>query len=70
MEGFSKIAEPLTRLKKDDDPFRWGEDQQEAFDTLRSRLQSAPVLAHFDEAADTEIRTDASDGGIGAILVQ
>lgn len=70
VEGFSKIAEPLTRLTKDSVAFEWSEEQQTAFDTLRERLQTAPVLAHFDDASDTEIRTDASNVGIGAILVQ
>lgn len=70
VEGFSKIAEPLTRLTKDSEAFVWREEQQRAFDTLRERLQTAPVLAHFDDASETEIRTDASNVGIGAILVQ
>lgn len=70
VEGFSGIAEPLTRLTKSDVPFVWTEAQQVAFEELRSRLQRAPILSHFDENSDTEIRTDACNVGIGAILVQ
>lgn len=70
VENFSDIAEPLTRLTKDDEPFVWQEAQEVAFNDLRNRLQTAPVLAHFDEHADTEVHTDASNVGLGAVLVQ
>lgn len=70
VQGFSKIAEPLTRLTKDDAPFEWKDDQERAFRELQQRLQSSPVLAHFDAHADTEIHTDASSVGLGAVLVQ
>lgn len=68
--NFSKIAEPLTRLTKDDVPFVWGPEQTKAFDELKMRLQTTPVLGHFDEHADTELHTDASNVGLGAVLVQ
>ncbi|KAK8788355.1 hypothetical protein V5799_021870 [Amblyomma americanum] len=70
VRNFSKLAEPLTRLTKDAEPFFWGEDQERAFTELKSRLQCAPVLGHFDEEADTELHTDASNVGLGAVLVQ
>lgn len=67
---FAKIAEPLTRLTRDDVPYVWSSEQQEAFTELRQRLHNPPVLAHFDEDAATEIHTDASNVGLGAVLVQ
>lgn len=70
VEQFSEIAEPLTRLTRDDVQFTWTEEQQCALKELQGRLQSAPVLAHFDELAGTEIHTDASNVGFGAVLVQ
>lgn len=70
VEGFSCIAEPLTRLTKDAVHFTWGQEQEAAFRELQRRLQCPPVLAHFDETADTEIHTDASNVGLGAVLVQ
>lgn len=51
-------------------PFLWTEEQEQAFTELRERLQKAPVLAHFDDDAETEIHTDASNIGLGAVLVQ
>lgn len=70
IENFSKIAEPLIRLTRDDAPFLWADEQSTAFAELQHRLSSPPVLGHFDEDADTEVRTDASNIGLGAILVQ
>ncbi|KAK8786810.1 hypothetical protein V5799_023415 [Amblyomma americanum] len=69
IKNFAKLASPLTRLTRDEEPFLWGAEQQTAFDDLR-RLQSPPVLAHFDDDAATEIHTDASNVGLGAVLVQ
>ena len=51
--NFARIAEPLTRLTKDSTPFCWEEAQEEAFRELQKRLQSPPVLSHFDENAET-----------------
>lgn len=70
VKDFSKIAEPLTRLTKEDMPFTWTSEQEEAFNELRQRLLHHPVLAHFHEEAETEIHTDASNLGLGAVLVQ
>ena len=70
VENFSKIAEPLTRLTKEGVPFVWQKEQEDAFSELRRRLQSPPILAHFDEDAKTDIHTDASNVGLGAIFIQ
>jgi hypothetical protein len=50
--------------------FTWGEQQQQAFDELKRRLTSAPVLASFNPNADSQVRTDASNVGIGAVIEQ
>lgn len=67
---FARIASPLTRLTRDDATFEWNHEQQAAFNDLRQRLQTPPVLAHFDEQAPTMLHTDASNVGLGAVLVQ
>ena len=61
---FSKIAEPLTRLTKEDVPFIWASEQEYAFNELRRRLQNHPVLAHFDDEAETFTRTQAIWGSV------
>lgn len=68
--NFSEIAEPLQRLIKNDVTFIWGPAQSDAFHDLQRRLQTPPILGHFDTEADTEVHTDASNVGLGATLVQ
>ncbi|GFX04467.1 retrovirus-related Pol polyprotein from transposon 17.6 [Trichonephila clavipes] len=50
--------------------FHWGPEEVEAFNSLKKALTSDPVLGMYDERASTEIHTDASGYGIGAVLVQ
>lgn len=70
MQNLSKIAAPRTYLTKADVPFKWEIQKQQAFQQLQRRLQSPPVLAHFDEYSHTEAHTDASNVGLGTVLVQ
>ncbi|XP_025016786.1 uncharacterized protein LOC112538932 [Tetranychus urticae] len=70
IKDFAKIAQPLTQLTKKETPFVWGQDQMEAFEYLKACLIRAPVLAHYDHTLETQLRTDASDVGLGAILLQ
>lgn len=50
--------------------FKWSEACQKAFEQLKGRLISAPVLAYPDPAKPFILDTDASDVGIGAVLSQ
>ncbi|UYV77583.1 hypothetical protein LAZ67_15001629 [Cordylochernes scorpioides] len=59
-----------TKSPKKDNKFTWNSDQQDAFDSLKKALMSEPVLAYFEEQLPTELPTDASDYGIGAVLLQ
>ena len=45
---FSSIAEPLCTLCRKNIPFSWRQEQQAAFEELKGRLVSTPVLAYFD----------------------
>lgn len=68
--GFSVIAQPLFRLLKKKVPWSWGRDQDEAKNKLVEMLTSAPVLAHYDEDLEVVVQTDASQEGLGAVLLQ
>ncbi|GFV73112.1 hypothetical protein TNCV_3665291 [Trichonephila clavipes] len=57
-------------LLKSSVEFHWGPEEVEAFNSLKKALTSDPVLGMYDERASTEIHTDASGYGIGAVLVQ
>ena len=70
VEGFARVAGPLTRLLKKDILWVWQEKEEESFRALLSRLSESPVLAHLDESADLVLRTDASVAGLGAVLSQ
>src|SRR6266550_2361128 len=70
IEGFSKIAKPLSDLTKKDQKFEWTSACGQAFETLKSRFCSAPILVHFLSERPTVIETDASDYALGAVMSQ
>ena len=69
MKHYGLIAKPLTRLLQKNQ-FVWSSAAQQAFDTLKHVMSSTPVLAlpNFQEVF--EVATDASNVGIGAVLIQ
>jgi transposase InsO family protein len=70
IKDFADIAEPLTRLMRATSKWEWGPEQQRAYEKLREKLTSAPVLAYPDFDRPFELHTDASDYAIGAVLAQ
>ena len=67
---FSHIVRPLNELTRKDTPWMWGERQQEAFETLRKRITSEPVLKQPQLEQQFEVEVDASGYAIGAVLMQ
>ena len=70
VQGFSTIARPLVQLTEKSTQFKWEKEQQIAFDTLKDKLTSAPILAYPQVTGEFILDTDASDTGIGAVLSQ
>ena len=83
IEGFSKIAKPLSDLlvipdgkmksKKErsgKEEVKWTEECREALDHLVKVITTAPILAYADFSKDFILHTDASTKGLGAILYQ
>ena len=70
IEGFSKIGKPLYNLTKKNQKWNWTDKEQQAFDELRTRLTSAPVLVHYDPTRRIMIETDASKYVCVGILLQ
>ncbi|GJS09605.1 reverse transcriptase domain-containing protein [Tanacetum coccineum] len=69
IEGFSKIAKPMTELTQKNQKFYWGEEQEEAFQLLKQKLCAAPILALPEGSDDFVVYCDASIKGLGAVLM-
>ena len=64
------IAEPLQKLLRNNAEWEWTAAQQHAFESLKEKIASPPVLAHFTPGAPTYVTTDASATAVGAVLSQ
>ncbi|WVZ76220.1 hypothetical protein U9M48_024209 [Paspalum notatum var. saurae] len=70
IENFSKTAKPMTSLLEKDAAFKWTADRQAAFDELKRRLTTAPVLTLPDQQKKFTVYCDASRDGLGCVLMQ
>ncbi|GKD26169.1 putative reverse transcriptase domain-containing protein [Tanacetum coccineum] len=68
--NFSKIAKPLTSLTQKNQKYEWGEKKEEAFQTLKNNLCDAPILSLPDGIEDFVVYCDASNQGLGCVLMQ
>nr|GEY56149.1 putative reverse transcriptase domain-containing protein [Tanacetum cinerariifolium] len=69
-QGFSLIAKPLTKLTQKNKKYEWGEDEEEAFQMLKQKLCSAPILALPEGSEDFVVYCDTSIKGFEAMLMQ
>ncbi|XP_022866215.1 uncharacterized protein LOC111386019, partial [Olea europaea var. sylvestris] len=70
IEGFSKIASPMTQLTRKGTEFVWSKKCEQSFQELKDKLISAPVLTIPDDSEGFVIYSDASKLGLGYILMQ
>ncbi|GJX66952.1 putative reverse transcriptase domain-containing protein [Tanacetum coccineum] len=70
IEGFSKIAKPITKLTQKKVKFVWGDKQEAAFQLLKQKLCSAQILALPKGSEDFIAYYDASIKGLGTVLMQ
>ncbi|GFS48913.1 retrovirus-related Pol polyprotein from transposon 17.6 [Trichonephila clavipes] len=68
--SFSGIARPLSNLTKKKASWKWSEEEEKAFQTLKQCLVSPPILKQADSSKPFLIRTDASSSALGAVLQQ
>ncbi|GFU92097.1 retrovirus-related Pol polyprotein from transposon 17.6 [Trichonephila clavipes] len=70
LPSHSTIAKPLGDLLRKDSLFQFYAEQQTAFQKLKYLLSQQPILSIFNQNSPTEIHTDASIGGLGAVLLK
>ena len=70
IQNLSEKASPLYSLLKKSLKFEWTNDCQVAFQKLKTDVISATKLSHYDETKSLILATDASQRGIGAVLMQ
>ena len=70
VEGFSRVAYPITSLQKKGKVFKWTTDYQRSFEQLKHLLTTAPVLSVADPEKELVVCTDASKEGVGGVLMQ
>ncbi|GJY77535.1 putative reverse transcriptase domain-containing protein [Tanacetum coccineum] len=70
IEGFSKNAKSMTKLTQKKVKFDWGDKEEAAFQLLKEKLCSAPILALPEGAENFIVYCDASHKGLVVVLMQ
>jgi ribonuclease HI len=70
IEGFSKIARPMTALMAKKVEFKWIPTCQESFEMLKQKLTTTPILVLPDVHKPFSVYCDASYTGLGCVLMQ
>ncbi|GJV19682.1 putative reverse transcriptase domain-containing protein [Tanacetum coccineum] len=70
VDGFSRLALPLTKLMRKGEKFVWNDEREESFEELKQRLVSAPILTLPSGSGGFQIYSDASKKGLGCVLMQ
>lgn len=68
--SLSTIATPLYKLLKKEIVFEWSSQCKQAFELIKHKLISAPILAYYDPNLPINLATDSSNYGIGCVLSQ
>ncbi|GJT26929.1 putative reverse transcriptase domain-containing protein [Tanacetum coccineum] len=66
----SKVAKPLASLTQKIQKYEWVKEQEEAFQTLKDNLCDTPILSLPDGSKEFVVYCDASNQGLGCVLMQ
>ena len=70
IEDFSRLAAPVTKLTRKEVKFKWNDQCEKAFQDLKRRLTSAPILIVPERGQGYTVCCDASKAGLGCVLMQ
>ncbi|PON49476.1 hypothetical protein PanWU01x14_229920, partial [Parasponia andersonii] len=70
VEGFSKLASPLTHLTRKNVKFHWNENCERSFEELKHRLITTLILSIPSGSGGFVVYSDASKNGLGFVLMQ
>ena len=68
VKDFAKIAKPLYEMTRKEMKWSWGERQQKAFEELKERFMTEPVLVTPDLDKEMRVEADVSDFAMGRVL--
>jgi len=68
VKDFAKIAKPLYEMTRKEMKWSWGERQQKAFEELKERFMTEPVLVTPDLDKEMRVEADVSDFAMGGVL--
>ena len=69
VKDFTKIVRPLYKMTRKKTKWSWGERQQKAFEELKKRFMTKPVLVIPDLDKEIRVKADMSDFVIGRVLL-
>ena len=68
--NFSQVFAPLYKLLKKNVKFVWGAEQEKCFQIIKDIFKSGKILQNFNPDLETALEVDASQYGIGAVILQ
>jgi len=68
VKDFAKIARPLHEMMRKENKWSWGKRQQKAFEELKKRFTTGPVLVTSDLDKEMRVEADMSDFAMGGVL--
>ena len=68
--NLSEKTAPLRETLPKDVEFFWEKNQEDAFNHLKEMITSVPTLAYYDVRKPVVLQTDASQSGLGSVIMQ
>ena len=69
IEDFSRLAAPMTKLTRKELKFEWNDSCERAFQELKRRLTTTPILVVLERGQEYLVYCDASKDGLGCVLM-